>query len=197
MHPSLFLLLGAVLALLPKGMFRHATVLLSPVLALVSAIGLHPDKQLNVSIPGFVELQLLSPTPWNRPFAIIFCVVACLGLLFARPLDRRGEDSAALVYAAAAVAAVLAGDLFTFYCCWEVLALSATVLVFGGRTAKARKAAFRYLIYHIAGGLLLLMGILWRLSHGYSNAITEIGLDSPGGLLIFIGIGVNLSLIHI
>ncbi|NCP78744.1 MAG: hypothetical protein GW833_06230, partial [Desulfuromonadales bacterium] len=191
-HPSLFLLIGACLALLPKGLFRHAAVLLAPVLAFVSAYTLG-DSTLSCHITDFLQLELLTPTVWNRPFAVIFCSVAFLGLLYARPLDRRGEDCAALIYAAAAVGAVLAGDLFTFYCCWEILALSATILVFGGRTPKANKAAFRYLLYHIAGGLLLLMGILWRLAAGYESSISEIGLGTPGGLLIFLGIGVNCA----
>ena len=197
-HPSVFLLIGAVLALLPKGLVRHILVLLAPVIALSQSWRLNSSMSMPLDFAGIMELQLLSPTIWNKPFAVIFCIVAFLGLLFARPLDRKGEDSAALVYAAAAVGAVLAGDLFTFYCCWEVLALSATILVFGGRTAKARRAAFRYLIYHIAGGLLLLMGILWRLAVGYQNVIENISLDSPGGWLIFLGIGVNCAwpLVH-
>lgn len=192
LHPSLFLLLGAALALLPKGYIRHILVLLCPIGALYQAFHL-PEVRVTTVLGGFLKLNLMEPTVWNRPFAVVFCIVCFLGLLYARPLDRRGEDCAASLYAAAAVGAVLAGDLFTFYCCWEVLALSATVLVFGGRTAKARKAGFRYLIYHIAGGLLLLMGILWRLSAGYENSIDKIGIDSPGGLLIFLGIGINCA----
>jgi multicomponent Na+:H+ antiporter subunit D len=191
-HPSAFLLLGAVLALLPKGIFRHLAVVAAPLLALASALNLG-DGSLNFNLAGFLNLNLYALTIWNKPFAVAFCLVAFLGLVYARPLDRREEDCAALIYAAAAVGAVLAGDLFTFYCCWEFLALSATVLVFGGRTGKARRAAFRYLIFHIAGGLVLLLGILWRLSAGYEDKITEIGIDSPGGLLIFIGIGVNCA----
>lgn len=192
-HPSLFLLLGAALSLIPKGAVRHFLVLASPVLAFISAFNLADDAHLEYELAGLIKMELLSPTIWNRPFAVAFCMVAFLGLLFARPLDRQDEDCAALVYAAAAVGAVFAGDLFTFYCCWEVLALAATILVFGGRTFKARRAAFRYLMYHIAGGLLLLMGILWRLGAGHENKITEIGLDSPGGWLIFLGIGVNCA----
>ena len=191
-HPAVFLLFGALLALLPKGFFRHCAVLLAPVLALLSALNLQ-DGTLNLELGGFLNLNLYALTIWNKPFAVAFCLVAFLGLVYARPLDRREEDCAALIYAAAAVGAVLAGDLFTFYCCWEVLALSATILVFGGRNGKARRAGFRYLIYHVAGGLVLLFGILWRLSAGFDDKITEIGLDSPGGLLIFIGIGVNCA----
>jgi multicomponent Na+:H+ antiporter subunit D len=191
-HPSAFLLLGALLALLPKGIFRHFAVVAAPLLALASALNLSAGN-LHFELGGLFDLNIYALTIWNKPFAVAFCMVSFLGLVYARPLDRRDEDCAALIYAAAAVGAVLAGDLFTFYCCWEILALSATILIFGGRTGKARRAAFRYLIYHIAGGLVLLFGILWRLSAGYQDNITEIGLDSPGGLLIFIGIGVNCA----
>ena len=192
LHPSVYLLLGACFSLLPRSIFRHLLVLLAPLMAAASAYQIE-GMGLSYNLAGFMKLQLLEPTVWNRPFAFIFCIVAFLGLLFARPLDRRDEDCAASIYAAAAVGAVLAGDRFTFYCCWEILALSATVLVFGGKTAKARKAAFRYLIYHVAGGLLLLLGILYRLSMGYSAEIQEIGLNSPGGWFIFLGVGVNCA----
>ena len=192
LHPAIFLLIGAALSLLPKGLPRHLAVVGSPLLALVASLQMG-EGTLNFQIGGFLELNLYNLTIWNRPFVIAFCMVSLLGMIFARPLDRREEDCAALLYAAAAVGSVLAGDLFSFYCCWEFLALSATVLVFGGRNAKSRRAGFRYLIYHIAGGLVLLFGILWRLSAGYSNEISEVGLDSPGGWMIFLGIGINCA----
>lgn len=191
-HPSIFMLVGACLALLPKSAFRHLLVLATPLVALWSVMSLETTEVV-FSLGGFLDLKLLALTVWNKPFAVIFCAVAFLGLLFARPLDRRDEDCAALVYGAASLGAVLAGDLFTFYCCWEVLALAATALVFGGRNKKSRQAAFRYLVFHIAGGLLLLMGILMRAANGYQLTISEISLDSPGGWLIFLGIGVNCA----
>lgn len=192
LHPSLWLLLGAALSLLPKGLPRHLLVLTAPLLGLIQVLSLG-DVDLAISLAGLVDLHPLHPTPWNRPFAMMFCVVAFLGLLYARPLDRRDEDCAALIYASAAVGAVLSGDFFSFYCFWEVLALAATVLVLGGRTAAARGAAFRYLAFHVAGGLILLFGILWRLAAGYENMIGPIALDSPGGWMIFLGLGVNCA----
>lgn len=150
-------------------------------------------QQTEWTLGGVLHLVVLNPTAWNRPFALIFCAVAFLGLLYARSIDSRVEDCAALTYAAAAVGAVLAGDLFTFYCCWEVLALAGTVIVLMGGRPRSRGAAYRYLIFHVAGGLVLLFGILWRLSAGLPNSITTISLDSPGGWLIFLGIGVNCA----
>lgn len=191
-HPSLFLLIGAALALLPKGLARHVLVLLAPLGALGAATQLG-TQQTEWTLGGILHLIVMSPTAWNRPFALIFCAVAFLGLLYARPINNRVEDCAALVYAAAAVGAVLAGDLFSFYCCWEVLALGGTVIVLMGGRPRSRGAAYRYLIFHVAGGLILLFGILWRLSAGLPNLISKISLDSPGGWLIFLGIGVNCA----
>lgn len=194
MHPSIPLLLGACAAVLPRGMARHALVLLAPLGALfLTLFSLSDEPSQPYSLGGLVDLVLLAPTVWNRPFAIIFCAVAFLGLLFGRPLDKRAEDCAALIYAAAAVGAVLAGDLFTFYCFWELLALAATVLVLGGGRSRSMAAGYRYLIFHIFGGLTLLLGLLWRLGSGFPNRIEAISLDSPGGWLIFLGIGINCA----
>jgi multicomponent Na+:H+ antiporter subunit D len=197
LHPSILLVLGAICALLPRGAVRHVLVLLAPLGALWGALSLQ-DAHVTWSVGNLVELVLLHPSAWNRPFAIIFCAVAFLGLLFARPIDNRTEDCAALLYAASAVGAVLAGDLFTFYCCWEFLALAATVIVLTGGRPNSKAAGFRYLIFHIAGGLILLFGILWHLGLGYANTIEAISLDSPGGWLIFLGIGINCAwpLVH-
>lgn len=192
MHPSLILLLGACAAVLPKGAARHILVLLAPVGALVAAWNLDTAWE-PYSLGGLVELSVVAPTAWNRPFMLIFCVMAFLGLLFGRPIDKRDEDCAALVYAAGAVGAVLAGDFFTFYCFWEVLALSATVLVLGGGRRRSMKAGYRYLMFHIFGGLLLLLGILWRVASGLPLQLEPVALSSPGGWLIFIGIGVNCA----
>ncbi len=191
-YPPLYLFLGACAATLPKNPLRHTLVLLSPLLALAAAWGLD-EQQISLTIGGLWELQLLRPNQWGRPFAIVFCLSAFLGLLYALPVERYLEDSAALIYAASAVGAVLAGDLFTFYCWWELLALAATFLILRGERGRSHVAAFRYLVMHIAGGLLLLMGILWRLGAGYDSAIGPIGLGSPGGLLIFLGIGLNCA----
>ena len=57
----------------------------------------------------------------------------------------------------------------------------------------ARKAAYRYLLVHVAGGVVLLAGILIHLADGGSVAFDRIELSGLGAWLIFIGFGINCA----
>ncbi|HSO18333.1 MAG TPA: Na(+)/H(+) antiporter subunit D, partial [Desulfosarcina sp.] len=59
-------------------------------------------------------------------------------------------------------------------------------------------AGFRYLLFHVAGGLILLAGIVLRVHHTGSLEFGLIGLDGPGTFLIFLGMGINCAwpLVH-
>jgi len=88
---------------------------------------------------------------------------------------------------------VFAGDLFTLFLFWEILTVSATLLILARRTARARGAALRYFLVHVVGGLCLLAGIVIRYVATGSLAFDQIGLGGPGSLLIFIGFGINCA----
>lgn len=191
LHPSLVLVLGAVLSfVLPKGGLRNVLLLLTPLFTGLSLWNLG-DMEIRAPLADLGTLALIKVTPWNLPFAWLFCLMLFLGLLYSRAVDSRLEDGSAILYAAAAVGAVLSGDLFTLYCFWELLALFSTAVVFAGDRPGSKGAAFRYLLVHIAGGLLLLLGILWRLAMGFDLSFTVLALNSPANVLIFLGLGVN------
>lgn len=192
LHPSLILLLGAMVSLLPLGKLRHVLVLLAPLGAAWSLTRL-ADIEVASPLPGLDSLHFVTVSDWNMPFAVIFCLMLFLGALFGRPLDNRMEDCAGLLYAASALGTVLAGDLFTFYCFWEMLAVFATLVVFAGGRRGSKSAAFRYFVFHLAGGLILLFGLLMRLSAGYDVKVGPIGLDAPGSWMIFVGLGINCA----
>lgn len=192
-HPSLVLALGAlVIAVMPKGAARNALVLLIPAAGGLSLWNLQ-DMTGPAPLTALGTLSWVKATPWNLPFAWLFCLMLFLGLLYGRAVDSRLEDSAAVLYACAAVGAVLAGDLFTLYCFWELLALFSTLVIFAGGRAGSKGAAFRYLVFHIAGGLVFLLGILWRVAMGFDLALSPLTLNSPGNLFLFLGIGVNCA----
>ena len=58
----------------------------------------------------------------------------------------------------------LAGNLLTFFLFYELLTLSTYPLVAHRGTAKALRAANVYLIYTLAGGAVLLVGVVWLYS---------------------------------
>jgi multicomponent Na+:H+ antiporter subunit D len=77
---------------------------------------------------------------------------------------------------AGAMGVVLSGDLFTFFLFFEMMSLSAYVLVIHEETAQAMRAGYRYLILTIIGGLALLFAIIAVFQGAGTVAFT------PGGL---------------
>jgi len=55
---------------------------------------------------------------------------------------------------------VFTGNLFTLYIFFELLSVASAILVFHEETPEAMKAGFKYLFLGIAGGLVLLFGII-------------------------------------
>jgi multicomponent Na+:H+ antiporter subunit D len=101
---------------------------------------------------------------------------------------------AGLLYTGSALGVVFAGDLFTFFIFWELLTVFCVQLIWGRHTKKAMGAGYRYLLFHVVGGLILLAGIVLRVNHTGSLDFSLIGLNGgPGSMLIFIGMGINCA----
>jgi multicomponent Na+:H+ antiporter subunit D len=190
-HPAVPLLIAAALAgVAPRGLRR----LLLPAAGL-AALGLAwsvPDGGgVLVTLMG----QPLSPLrvdALGRAFALVFALVTALGGVYALDVERRRFHVAAAMAAAAGQAIVLAGDWITFYVAWETLAVASFALIADGGTARARGAAVRYLLVHVAGGACLLAGIVWhRVADG--EAALDALTTAPPGLLVLLGFVVNAA----
>ena len=73
-----------------------------------------------------------------------------------------------------------------------------TLLVWAARNREARRAGFRYLLYHLFGGGLLLLGIFFLAAQNGGGL--EISAFAPGGAsaaawLILLGVAVNAAVI--
>ena len=85
----------------------------------------------------------------------------------------------------------LPATCFTLFIYWELLAVTSAILVFARRTELALSAGMRYLVIQVGSGVLLLAGaILYAVNTG-SLAFDHIGLDAPGGWLIFLAFGIK------
>jgi multicomponent Na+:H+ antiporter subunit D len=54
---------------------------------------------------------------------------------------------------------VFAGDLLTVFAFWESMAIGSTLVLWSAGTATAYRASMRYVMIHLLGGMLLLVGI--------------------------------------
>jgi multicomponent Na+:H+ antiporter subunit D len=182
-HPAApFLLAAAVVALAPKRV-GVAAMLGAPAVALVQLRALGESASTTVEFFGY-ELQVLRLDDMSTPFAYIFVLAAFLAGLFGATTLTRPERVAALLYAGFGTGVVLAGDLLTLFAVWEMKAVASAVLIAAGGGLVAGRAAFRYLMFHIVGGTLLLGGILWHLSSGGSITFERFGSHTSAALVL-------------
>lgn len=191
--PALFFLLAAALVPFLPDRLRKSVVLAAPLLALVAVYSLPEGRMFSYSLFG-QDMDLLNVDRLNRVFGYIFCIISFLAVLFSLQNHDRFEQSSAMVYAGSALGVTFAGDFFTLYVFWELMALASTFVVLAARDQISRNAAFRYVMVHLAGGLFLLAGIVLRLHETGSLAVEYIGLSGLPAVLIFIGVAVNAAI---
>jgi len=190
--PGLLLILGAVLVPLMKGNLRSVYTLILPLLGIWQLTALEPGTFGAMSVFGFEQTHVRIDK-LSLLFGYVFYIAATLGILFAWHRDDRVEQATALVYVGATIGAVFAGDLITLFFYWEVAAVAAIFLIWAARTDRSYRAGFRCLIIYVLSGILLLTGVAVRAIETGSVAFDNIGLDSPGGLLILLAFGIKCA----
>lgn len=192
LHPAAIYLLGALLVPLLRGRVRQTVALLVPILGFLNFYLIPEGVNWTISLLDF-ELVTGRFDQWSQIFLHIFTVLSFVGILYIIKDNRPLDLSAGLLYAGSAMGVVLAGDLLTLFFFWEMLTLGAVFCLLARKTAEAGKAAYRYMLVHVAGGVILLAGIMIHLAGGGSVAFDRIELSGVGAWLIFIGFGINCA----
>lgn len=156
-HPGLLLIGGGLLLLLLRGPVRNAAALLVPLAALGLAWNVPDGAIWSGQLIGY-DVAPFQADKLSRLFGIIFALMAFGGALFALRQPSRLELPAAFLYAGAAIGVAFAGDLLTIFVFWEVMAIGSTLVLWSAGTAPAYQASVRYVMIHLLGGTLLLIG---------------------------------------
>ncbi|HSV30854.1 MAG TPA: Na(+)/H(+) antiporter subunit D [Atribacteraceae bacterium] len=190
--PAAIFILGALLVPFLKGRLRSVYLLLLPIVAFVNLLYL-PEGLLWVhNIAGF-DLIFGRVDSISLPFGYIFVIMAFLGTLYALHVKESGEHIATFILVGTSLGAVFAGDYLSLYLFLSLMTVSSAFLIFCRRTKSATDAGFRYLIFHLFGGSLLLMGIiLYYLSTGHTD-FGPLGSGEPYFYLIMIGVLVKAA----
>jgi multicomponent Na+:H+ antiporter subunit D len=158
-HPGLVLIAGAWLLPALKGRALRVAMIVLPALALIDCILLEPGTYGGVRFLGqdlvFGRIDRLSLV-----FSYVFALLALLGMIYSLHVDDVAQHVAAMTYAGAALGVVFAGDFLSLFLFWELMALSAALLVWLRRQRAAVAAGFRYLLIHLFGGVCLLGGVV-------------------------------------
>ncbi len=188
--PALTMMAGALALPFLRGPARSGAILLVPLLALAQLWALPDGPALTV---GFLDHTLtpVKADALGRLFATVFLLMAAGGGLFALNQKAVVELSAAFAYAGGAVGVALAGDLITVFVFWELMAVASTLVLWAEGGELAARAARRYVMVHLLGGVVLMVGIIAHVSATGSAAFGAMRPDSLGTWLILAGFLIN------
>lgn len=192
--PSFVFFAGALLILL----FRHESMqtarsvmlLALPVYGVMNLLSIGAGTEWSSTVLD-LELVHLRADRLSLLFGLLFHLGAFIGAIYALRVRDRVESAAVLVYAGSALGAVFAGDLVTLFFYWEGMALASALLVWAGRNRDSNGAGLRYLIMHLASGLLLLAGVVIGYQESGSIAFDFIGTGGIAGWLILAAFGIK------
>ncbi|MFT6913184.1 MAG: multicomponent Na+:H+ antiporter subunit D [Paracoccaceae bacterium] len=190
---SFIFLIGAlVLLILPQGKPRGALLLLLPAAAAVQVLTLPLGNFAQTPFFG-LTLDMMRVDKLSRVFALMFCLAAFLGNLYAWHVRDTVQQVAALLYAGSAIGAVFAGDLITLFFYWEGTALASVFLIWARRTEGAYHTGMRYLIVQISSGVILLAGTALFYSETGSLAFDRMTLGSLATWLMLLSFGIKCA----
>jgi len=192
-HPALILIAAALAVYIFPGRLRQAAFIGGPLLAILTVVGMESGTVWKYSFIGY-DLTVLKADATALVFALIFSMVAFLGALFALHLKNRGEQIAALLYAAGSLGVTFAGDWLTLFFFWELMSISSVFLIWYRGTAQSLKAGFRYLMVHFTSGNLMLFGVLLLISSGNLAVGSLTGSGNPAFWFILLSVAINAAI---
>src|SRR5208337_1299893 len=197
-HPSLLLIFGALLLPLIPARLKKGWLLLVPLLVFA--------RTLNLTHGTFGVVRLADWTMvfgrvdrLSLVFGYIMSLMCILGTLYGLHVKDDKQHVASWFYVAGSIGAIYAGDFLTLFLFWELMAFSSVFLVWFRRRPQSLPAGFRYLLVHVAGGLVLLGGLVWHCktagSWAFDDAFRDLAVHhaTPATWLILIGFLLNAA----
>ncbi len=127
---------------------------------------------------------------------VSFAALSAGVVLYSQPFLARRQLGAVLLATASAIGIVLASSYMTLFLFWESLTLTTSLIVFldgkGEAPEATRQIGYRFLVTHLAAGLLLLLGILMHF-----NETGSLAMDVPaaGHAFFLLGIGTKAAVV--
>ena len=190
--PAFIFLAGAFLVpVLPKK-WRNGFVIILSLFGFVQIHHLEIESILTLPFLDY-DLNFLRVDKLSKAFGYIFTLNAFAAFIYGYYVKKPLEHVAALLYCGSSLGVVFSGDLLSLYLFWEIMAVTSVFLILARQTPRSRAAAIRYVMVHIAGGLVLLAGILLQVKATGSlefSGFTDITLATS---LILVGFLVNAA----
>jgi len=180
-------ILSTGLLILPqKGRYTLVSVLILLLAAL--AVNIYRAETLGtVSVFSREEAIIaLSFTghEYSQFMVLGFTVMGVSALLYGLQKAGPGEQMLSFWALAGAIGVVLSHDFITMFLFWELLTITTAGLIFLNNTRQSYIMGYRFLLFHLIGGLLFFVGII---QHYAATASTA--LEVPEAGLVFFVLG--------
>jgi multicomponent Na+:H+ antiporter subunit D len=191
--PAFIFIFGALLLpFLRERRLRQLFQLLIPLIAFIDLLYMHNGTYWVYNFLGY-DLILGRVDKLSMVFGYVFVIVAFLGMIYALHIREFGQHVAAFLYIGSTLGVTFAGDLFTLFVFWEIMAVSSVFLIWYRREKPALDAGFRYIMVHIFGGCVLLAGIIIHISNTGDTHFSAIEYAGLGSKLILLGFIINAA----
>jgi multicomponent Na+:H+ antiporter subunit D len=195
--PAFIFLLASIPIPLLRGKIRNAYLLSIPIIAFLNLTRMQNGIYYTFT---FLEYKLVFARvdELSMVFAYVFVIMAFAGILYALHSRNNLEFVAAFLYIGSSLGVVFAGDLFSLYIFWEIMAISSVFLIWLNNEPwqerrKAVGAGFRYIMVHAAGGVILLGGIILYILNTGSMEFSFIPYGDLASILILISFILNAA----
>ncbi|MFO8165376.1 MAG: Na(+)/H(+) antiporter subunit D [Desulfatiglandales bacterium] len=193
--PSFVFILGAMLIPFLKGRVKQLYMLMVPVVAFLDIAYLPSGTSWIYNFLGY-DLIFCKVDKLSLIVGYIFIIIAFLAILYSLHLKQDGQHIAAFLYVGSSLGVVFAGDYFSLFAFWEIMAVASVFLIWFKKDKDSLNAGFRYILMHIFGGCCLLTGII---IYTVSKGSIAIDLFEPSAAywFILVGFGLNTAFIPI
>ena len=175
LHPAIPIFLGSLLIFILKN--KSNIISLYVLFSITDEMNLIYNLSLNdLTSNSHQSLNYFSYSRLGFLFCLVYLVIGILGKLFSMYRDNYIEKALILIYIGSAVSVVFSGDFITFYIFWEIMAIASTFIIWSANTNASQAAGTRYLLIHLFGGIILLIGIV-----GLSFATQDLTLRNLQG----------------
>lgn len=197
--PFLIFFIGAALIPFINGPLRKAYVLFIPTLAIIDLYYMTEQTSWVFNIYGF-DLVLLNVDKLSLVVGYIFAIIGWIAILYSLNVDEPGQLIFPFLYVGSSLGAVFAGDLFTLFAFWEIMAFTSVMLVFYDRSKRSIDGGFRYILFHVFGGTLLMGGIVIHYVTTGSIDATMVAMGTTtlskiAFIAMLLGVGLNTAFI--
>lgn len=194
LHPSILFIAGAFLIPFLRGKVQKAYLLLIPVVAFAMVVSITPGTYGVYKFLGY-DLIFGRIDKLSLIFAYIFTIMSFIGMIYAIHVEDNGQHMAAWLYIGSSLGVIFAGDYFSLFVFWEIMAFASAYLVFARKKKESYDAGYRYILIHVFSGVCLLAGILLHYSDTGSFLFGPIHHDgSLGFYMILIGFLINAGM---